>query len=79
MKKIFYEVKCPRDNGKLYTMETRIVTLPNGNLLPSPPDGCNNCNGHELCTFCTAELFKMLQKDVTLETYQKPINPLSDI
>lgn len=79
MKKIFYKVLCPRDNNKIYTMEARIATLPNNKLLPSPPDGCDNCNGHELCSICVENLFKIFLKDPLLKLHPQPINPLKDL
>lgn len=76
VEKIFYTVKCPRDNGSICKMELRRAELPDGSYLPAPPDGCNNCNGLEPCPTCVKVLFELSKADTTMNSYPQPINPL---
>lgn len=73
--KIFYKVKCPRDN-KVHEMELRRAIQEDGSYFPSPPDGCNDCNGLESCYTCVQILFKLSQDDATMNSYPQPIDPM---
>ena len=75
MKEITYQVKCPRDFGKIYSITIRLALLEDGSYLPSPCDGCNNMNGLPACIYCVESLFKMSRKDPTMQSYPQPIVP----
>ena len=75
MKEITYQVKCPRDFGKVYNMTIRLARLEDGSYLPSPCSGCDNENGLPACVYCVDKLFKMSLKDPTMQSYTQPITP----
>lgn len=75
MVKVTYSVNCPRDFGKVYSMEIRLVKLEDGSYLPSPCNGCDELNGSSVCTRCIESLFKMSLKDPTMQSYPQPITP----
>ena len=75
MVKVTYSVNCPRDFGKVYNMEIRLVKLEDGSYLPSPCNGCDELNGSSVCTRCIESLFKMSLKDPTMQSYTQPITP----
>lgn len=75
MVKVTYSVNCPRDFGKAYNMEIRLVKLEDGSYLPSPCNGCDELNGSPVCTRCIESLFKMSLKDPTMQSYTQPITP----
>lgn len=75
MLKITYQVKCPRDHGKIYSVTHSVTTLKNGKYLPSPCNGCEHINGSAKCEHCIQSLFKMSLKDPTMESYKQPIIP----
>lgn len=75
MVKVTYSVNCPRDFGKVYNMEIRLVKLEDGSYLPSPCNGCDELNGSSVCTRCIESLFKMSLKDPTMQSYPQPITP----
>lgn len=75
MLKITYQVNCPRDYGKIYSMTILVVKLQDGSYLPSPCNGCDNANGSEKCEKCMQNLFKKSLKDPTMQSYKQPIIP----
>ena len=76
MNPVKYDVQCPRDPWKVYKMEIQLFRTPEGVLIPSPCNGCDNCNGHEACSICVETLTKLSINDPTLDSYPKPISPL---
>lgn len=75
MSRITFEVKCPRNFGKIRKMTIYLANSEDGTCLPAPCHGCEFADGSPQCSYCMNRIFKMSLKDPTMKSYLQPILP----
>ena len=63
-----FKVRCPRDRGEIRLMQMRFVEH-EGRLIPAPCNGCDELNGADVCSRCTAYFTQAFFEDPALDVF----------